>query len=329
MRNFCTYFDHNYLPRAMVMLESLHEHCPDAHVHVLCLSPECHGALRAIAYPFVTAYPLSDLEAADPELAATRSTRTLVAYYFTLTPCWPWHLLRRAGLGEVTYLDADMMFFSSPEPLFAEAGEAAVIVTPHKFSPRLRYLDRFGLFNVSWLTFRNVPEGMACLGWYREACLEWCHDRVEGDRFADQKYLDAFPEKFAGVRIMRHPGGGVAPWNLEGTAFGMGEAGGQGELLIDGQPLIFYHAHGLKHLWGPLYSSGLLEYGTGMDTPEKRRLLARYLGSYANALKRAAALVSGSGFSSIRYAAFPSRSPFRLCGRIFREYRAKTLIFSV
>ena len=97
VRHFCTYFDHNYLPRGMVMLESLREHCPHAHVHVLCLSDQCHAALTSLAYPHVSLIRMADLEAADPELAATRATRSLIEYYFTITPCLPWYLLTRQG----------------------------------------------------------------------------------------------------------------------------------------------------------------------------------------------------------------------------------------
>ena len=167
-RHFCTYFDHNYLPRGMVMLESLHEHCPEAHVHVLCLSDACHDALSVLAYPFVSLFRLAELEAADPELAATRPTRSLIEYYFTITPCLPWHLLTRRGLDEITYLDADMMFFSSPEPIFEERRDASVIITPHRFSENLSHKVVYGLYNVSWLTFRNTREGVDCLRWYRD-----------------------------------------------------------------------------------------------------------------------------------------------------------------
>ena len=161
IRHFCTYFDHNYLPRGMVMLESLREQCPQAHVHVLCLSEECYSALSRLAYPHVSLMRLEELEAADPELAATRTTRSLVEYYFTFTPCLPWWLLtQNEHINEITYLDADLMFFSSPEPLFVEAGDAAVILTPHRFSPHLADLARYGLYNVSWITFRKTRAGL-------------------------------------------------------------------------------------------------------------------------------------------------------------------------
>lgn len=306
----------------MVTLESLYEHCPEAHVHILCLSRECYRALSTIQYPFASLYRLPALEKADPELAATRCNRTLVEYYFTLTSCWLWHLLQKIGVNEVTYLDADMMFFSSPEPLFVEAGEASVIITPHRFSLHLLAFLKFGLYNVSWITFRNSLDGIACLNWYRNACLEWCYDRVEKDRFADQKYLDVFCEKFSGVHMMRHFGGGVAPWNLEGLSIQRNKKG----LFINGDPLIFYHAHELKHLWGPFYSSGLYGYGTGIYTKEILYIFIKYLMRYKKALQKARILIPESRFLSIRYATPDSMKTLRILKRIVREYRAKTLL---
>lgn len=257
----------------MVMLESLRAHCPGAHVHVLCLSDECHAALSELAYPHVSLIRLQDLEAADPDLLAVRPTRSLIEYYFTITPCLPWFLLTKQGLEEVTYLDADMLFFSSPEPIFAEAGDASVIITPHRFSAHLQERERYGVYNVSWLTFRKTVDGMACLSWYRDACIDWCYDVLEENRFADQKYLNYFPRKYSGVHVMRHPGGGVAPWNIEGVKIESREE----VILTNGVPLIFYHAHGFKQLTGSFFSSGLYEYATKVSPEQKKYLFKAYI----------------------------------------------------
>ena len=297
IRRFCTYFDHNYLPHGMVMLESLYAHYPEAQAYVLCLSDECHDALSSLAYPFVSTISLSTLETVDPELAAARSTRSLIEYYFTITPCLPWYLLTGHGLSEITYLDADMMFFDSPEPLFSEAGEASVIITPHRFSSHLSEKRKWGLYNVSWLTFRNTPSGLKCLSWYRKACLEWCFDRLEETRFADQKYLDVFPTKFEGVHVMENLGGGVAPWNVEDMDIRATDV----SISIAGAPLIFYHAHGVRHYWGPFYSSGLYAYKASLTNPATVLILKHYIIQYTQAAKTARQLLEGVDFSGIRY----------------------------
>ena len=73
---------------------------------------------------------------------------------------------------------------------------------------------RFGIYNVGWVSVRRRDDGIAALRWWRERCIEWCYDRVEGDRFADQRYLDRLPELFAGVHVIEHLGANLAPWNF-------------------------------------------------------------------------------------------------------------------
>jgi hypothetical protein len=307
----------------MVMVESLHECCPEAHVHVLCLSEECRAAMEKMARHHVTLLSLTDLEKVDPELAAVKPTRGLVEYYFTLTPCLPWHLLTRCGLGEVTCLDADMLFFSSPEPLFAEAGDASVIITPHRFPPQLKKLKIYGKYNVSWLTFRNTDSGLSCLSWYRASCLEWCRDVVEETRFADQKYLDVFPEKFSGIHVMRHLGGGLAPWNLDYARLAEADE----TFFVGGDPLIFYHAQGMKHIMGPFYSSGLRDYSAELSDPVAEKILRRYIRAYAEATATARQLTTTANFSGIRTARKNTLRHLRNIKRILEEIRRCSLIW--
>ena len=278
------------------MLESLKQHCPEAHVHVLCLSEQCHAALSFLAYPFVSLIRLGDFEVAEPELAAVRATRSLVEYYFTITPCLPWHLLSKKKLPEVTYLDADMMFFASPQPIFDEADDASVILTPHRFSDNLKDREVYGKYNVSWLTFRNSEQGLACLAWYRQACLDWCYDRLEAGRFADQKYLDVFPEKFSGVYIMRHLGGGVAPWNISQADI----ACSNNRVTVSQQPLIFYHAHGVKRIWGPFFFSGLSHYETHVRPVLRRCIFTPYLKAFTRCERRVKSIYAGQGDGILR-----------------------------
>ena len=307
----------------MVMLESLHEHCPQALVHVLCLSDECHTALTALNYPFVRLIRLAELEKADPELLAVRPTRRLVEYYFTLTPCLPWYILHTVeGIDAITYLDADMMFFSSPEPIFEEAGDASVILTPHRFSRHLEDRSVYGIYNVSWLTFSNTAEGLNALSWYRNACLEWCHDTLEDDRFADQKYLDKFPSLFAKVHVMQHPGGGLAPWNLEDAHI---EQSGK-QVTVGQYPLVFYHAHGFKHISGPFWASGLLNYHTQASKILQQNIFCPYAKRLAQYTRTLATTFHFSTASSIRNNSPVSQTFWGILQTVLREWQQKTLV---
>src|SRR3954463_1009639 len=87
-RVYCTYFDHNYLSRGLALYHSLRRYAPDSRLWVLCLNAECHRILVALDLPGIVPVRLEGFEAADPELAAPRPTRSIVEYYFTCSPAW-------------------------------------------------------------------------------------------------------------------------------------------------------------------------------------------------------------------------------------------------
>ena len=140
--------------------------------------------------------------------------------HFTCTPSLPLFVLRReAAVDAITYLDADLFFFS--DPAAAVRGDRLQLggnhPAPFPGGERAAF-ERYGIFNVGWLTFRRNDAALACLTWWRERCLEWCFDREEPSRFADQKYLDDWPSRFEDVHVVRHKGANVASWNLANYA---------------------------------------------------------------------------------------------------------------
>lgn len=257
MRHFCTQFDRNYLSRGLVLHQSLTRHCPDFTLWVLCLDAESHARMQKLALPNVRLTALSELEQADPALLAVKPTRSVVEYYFTCAPVFPWHLLQREpAIDLLTMLDCDLYLFADPTPAFEEMGSHSVAITPHRFTPELMHLQQNGLYNVGWLSFRRDKAGLDCLGWWRERCLEWCFDRCEPDRYADQKYLDEFPKRFPGVIVLQHPGVNLAPWNVANYRITRGPQGP----LVDGQPVICYHFQRFRQLTSWLYDTNLVNY---------------------------------------------------------------------
>lgn len=239
MRHFCTLFDSNYLLKGTAMLRTLREHCPDAHVHVLCMDDRVQGLLEQLNLPHITCLPLSAVE--DEALLAVKPGRNMAEYCWTLSPCLPWHVLQHnPDIEFITYLDADLYFFSSLDPLFEEIGSASIAIIEHRFTPALQHLVINGRFCVEWVSFRRDEEGMACLARWREQCIEWCFHRLEEDRMGDQKYLDRWPANYRNLHILQHLGAGVAPWNYGQYRFGQ-DAGGTP--TVDGAPLVFYHFH--------------------------------------------------------------------------------------
>ena len=242
MTEFVTLLDSNYLLKGLVLHATLHDHRPDARLTVYCFDERAQELLDALALPGVAAVSLAALEQWDGELAALKAARSTGEYFWTATPSLPLHFLEtHPDAQSVTYLDADLGFFTDPQTLFDEMGDASVLITPHGFSAPYRYKEALGRFNVQFLTFRRDERALDALRWWRERCHEWCYSTPSEGRFGDQKYLDEWPTLFGdAVHVLRHPGGGVAPWNLLGRRVESGP-------LIDGVPVVFVHYHGLSY----------------------------------------------------------------------------------
>lgn len=245
LRTYCTLFDVNYLTRALVLHRSLTRASTRFRLFAFCMDEESSRALARLDLPGVTSVPLTALEAHDGALLSTKSDRTQVEYCWTATPAVCRYVFETHGdVDEVTYLDADLQFFSDPEPLFDELADDAVLIVPHRYAPEHRHMEpTSGTFNVEWLTFRRDADGLAALHWWHERCIEWCYFRSEDGKIGDQGYLDDFPRLFGRVHVLEHPGGGLAPWNV--TAHHL-ERGRDGIPRVDGRPLIFYHHHSLR-----------------------------------------------------------------------------------
>jgi SAM-dependent methyltransferase len=266
--HFCTLFDVNYLPRGLVLYESLARTCREFTLRVFCMDAETKKILDRMQLPSLHAIALEELEAHDPELLTVKPTRTQVEYCWTATPAVALYALEREPeLDLITYLDADLMFFRDPAPIFAEFDDESVLIVPHRYSPKWQaWEETSGTYNVQFLTFRRDQRGLEALHWWHDRCIEWCYHRFEDGKLGDQKYLDDWPERFEGVHVLQHQGGGLAPWNVENYELRSGD----GSVLVDGLPLVFYHYHSLR-----LYSGVTVLRSLGFATNTYRLTRSR------------------------------------------------------
>jgi hypothetical protein len=274
-RVYCTYFDHNYLSRGLALYHSLQRHAPGARLWVLCLSEACHQTLVSLDLPNLKPRGLAEFEAADLEVAATKSTRSTLEYYFTCSPAWMLFVLSSEPDAEwVTYLDGDLFFFESPDAIFRELRDASVAIIPHRYPAKIARMRKFGTYNVGWVGVRNNPDGIAVIKWWREKCIEWCYDYVDGDRFADQGYLDGFPSRSAEVKVIENPGANLAPWNVANYRIALRD----NRVMIDAiYPLIFFHFQGLKKGLGCFIFNSHRRYGAPFSSELRNYIYRPYI----------------------------------------------------
>ncbi|MDB9308492.1 hypothetical protein PN471_07555 [Aphanizomenon sp. CS-733/32] len=241
MNYYVTLFDSNYLTRGLVMYRSLLSHAGEFHLWIICFDDLAYQLLQKLNLEKVTLVSLSEFE--DSELLKIKPQRTQREYCWTCTPSTLLYVLNtEPHVDTVTYLDADLMFFSSPEPIFTEAKNASILLTEHRYLPEYDQSATSGIYNVQFMMFRRNIEGLNALKWWRDRCIEWCYARCENGKFGDQKYLDDWKERFPGVHIVEHLGSGLAPWNA--AQYNLTKKGEN--IFVEEYPLIFYHFHALK-----------------------------------------------------------------------------------
>jgi hypothetical protein len=243
MRNFCTLFDSDYRAKGLVLHHTLMQHVGDFHLYILCLDDALHGLLSCLKLENTTLIRPQDF--LDPALQSKKTQRSRTEWIWTMTPSLPLYCLENyPDIEEIAYVDADIAFFSNPQPMYDEIGDAPCMVIPHRFPPG-RDKSENGLYNVSLVWWRHTPGMVDLLRTWRHQCLDWCHCWPSDGRFADQGYLNDWPEK-RGAHVLEHLGCNLAPWNMgqydyyyrpeEGLGIRQGDS-------IFTYELIFFHFH--------------------------------------------------------------------------------------
>jgi hypothetical protein len=276
---YCTYFDSGYLARGLTLVESLRSFGDEADVLVLALDPSVKEFFDTEQIPGVRAIDVSALEASTPELLSVKASRSRMEYYFTCTPLLVRHAMNEfASPGSVTiYVDADLFFFDFPTAVVEALGEDSVGIIEHRYPQRVaQKFAKYGRFNVGWVAFRDSEDGRRVLDWYSDRTLEWCSDTPEDGKYADQGYLDSFPE-FPGVKVLPQPGFDLAPWN---TARHTVTCSSTGRIDVDSSPLVFFHFHGVRKVRSWFTTSQLI-YGSPLTKVLKHSVYQPYINALA------------------------------------------------
>jgi hypothetical protein len=231
------------------------------------MDADASRVLTALSLRNLTVVPVSEME--TDRLRSVKGDRTVVEYCWTLTP----FIFDRVfeldpDADRVTYVDADLAFFSDPQQLFDELEAAGknVLITEHAYDPEYDQTASSGRFCVQFVTFTRSEGARHVRQWWQDRCVEWCYDRAEDGKFGDQKYLDSWPDLFGSeVHVLGRKDLALAPWNVR-----MFES--SGATLSP----VFFHFHGLR-----LVSSHWLRLWWGYQIgPRGRTFYKRYVDKY-------------------------------------------------
>lgn len=279
MISLCTYFDKNYLYKGLALHASLvKHHGTDFDLFVLALDDETFEAVEWLPRVWATRLAfLEDEYTPTRELKAIKQTRSLLEYYWTLTPFFTAFSLQMSHTGDIAYIDADCFLFHPLDSLYREVRKANIAIIPHRFSPEQERTHGInGTYNVGWVYFKQHATAQACLAEWTAQCAEWCYQKSERGpngkvRFGDQAYLNDWTSRY-NSHVVQHLGANLAPWNQANYEYEIGagarkdeakkmyviERGdGGGVKRID--PLLFYHFH--AHTFTSVRSAGVFGRG--------------------------------------------------------------------
>ena len=282
MTIYCSYSDFNYLPRLLALLESLVSFGTSSDILILALDDSTNEFFAQHPRNGVRPITLSEVETRFPELTQIKHSRSKMEYIFTLTPFVMKFALENSEKDQiVAYLDADLFFFDNPQEVLKSMGGSDIGIIPHNYTDNLaKSLTKYGNFNVGLVAIRNSESGNECLNWWASQCLEWCGDEPMDGKYADQGYLDQFPNLFEGVKVLENRGFNLAPWNTMGQVI-LSDSDGR-VTLGDHTPLTFFHFHGLKR-FGKWMVTSQLNY----RSPASKSLVENVYKPYLRALLKA------------------------------------------
>jgi hypothetical protein len=244
----------------------------------------------------------------NEKLKEVKKERTVTEYSWTCAANLCWFMLNKIGNEElVTYLDADMFFFSDVEDIFKEIGDSSIAIVEHRLKGYKQKLEKYvGKYNVGWVSFRKDDEGIKASQWWKDKVLEWCFAYFKNGMIGDQHYLNDWSEKFNKVCIIRHEGADVAPWNVNNLKITYKNE----KVFVGNAPLIFYHFHNFS-----LINRNFYIPVTAYNIPKTAE---KYVyTNYVKEIKKTIELVSESdknfnfGFKSKFLKAYIARTLFR------------------
>lgn len=305
---FTTSICANYLPKAMVLAESIKKQMPDSTFVVWLLEREMPPL--AAAFPFFDEVILVK-DGVDYNLEHFIFRHQVIEASTAVKGDLFKYILHKYPLeNKFVYLDPDVCVYAPLDELERLLDEYDIILTPHLLREcghllmEVSVLEH-GIFNLGFLAIKRSDEAERLIKWWTDRLHRACFDLKHIGLFTDQKWFN-HTMIFFNPHILRHPGYNVGPWSMMSRQITL--EGDQ--VLVDGQPLKFVHFSDYPDVF-----HDCVQYWTKAG----KEILMGLSNDYGRSLK----CFDTAGLSTTpwSYARYMSRNPISLFARM--KWRAK------
>ena len=236
---FCTISSRAYVVKTLALYESIKKHVQNFRLWICCMDEATHALLSRCALTNVRLLRASEVE--TPAIRATRESKTLAEYCWTMKPALCSFVLSQYNVQQLLYCDSDIYFFSHPQPIYDTWKGYATLLCRQLGTRQLE--DAHGIFQAGLIGFSKSAESLKVLEWWLQKCTEWCYnDHSRADRWGDQKYLQQIPDNFVSIKINNRRGIVAAPWNIVmNNTLGLAVNRSGSDVYIGSEKLICYH----------------------------------------------------------------------------------------
>ena len=288
MDRICTIIAQNYLPQAMILLDSVRRIYPKIEFYILVTDSKSDFSSLL---PSAIVLKPEDLKIDQKWLSEMKSYYDTVELATSLKPFLLQSLLVE-GISTVTFLDPDILLLNRLDLGINSARVTGVALTPHRIKPGtlaeinstdLSFL-RYGVYNLGYICVGHAGKPM--LSWWASRLRWYCTRFPDDIVFTDQKWLDLAPAYFD-VSIIKHPGYDLAPWNISERSIYKNDS----DFYTQGHELVFIHFSQMSSSLAKGVDPGLW-YKGALDSEESLQIIKSLTEEYSSKLLAASKVVT-------------------------------------
>ncbi len=236
---FCTISSRTYVARTLALYSSIRRFMSNFHIWICCADDTAYAILSRFALENTTLLHVRDVE--TPEILATRPSKTIAEYCWTLKPALCSYVFSHYNVNRLLYCDSDIYFFSHPHPIYELWQYYDTLLNRQLGTPELE--NKYGMYQAGMIGFSKTAESLKILQWWLHKCTEWCYDDHSNDkRWGDQKYLQWIPDLFESIRVNDRYGLVAAPWNIVmNNTKGLQVSRAGSDVYLGSEKLVAYH----------------------------------------------------------------------------------------